>query len=93
MTVSPAGLISNALTWEKVYTTNGGIDINMLDNRLVMSGDVYRRDTKEMLVPGKTLPSVLGTAVPNANSGDMKTRGWEVSVTWSARVRLAAKPF
>lgn len=93
MTVSPAGLISNALTWEKVYTTNGGIDINMLDNRLVMSGDVYRRDTKEMLVPGKTLPSVLGTAVPKANSGDMKTRGWEVSVTWRDRFRLASKPF
>ena len=46
-----------------------------------------------MLVPGKTLPSVLGTAVPKANSGDMKTRGWEVSVTWRDRFRLASKPF
>ena len=93
MTVSPAGLVSNSLTWEKVYTINGGIDINMLNNRLVMSADVYRRNTKDMLIPGHTLPSVLGTSVPKANNGDMKTRGWELSVTWRDRFNLASKPF
>lgn len=93
MTVSPAGLVSNSLTWEKVYTINGGIDINMLNNRLIMSADVYRRNTKDMLVPGHTLPSVLGTSVPKANNGDMKTRGWEFSVTWRDHFNLASKPF
>ena len=93
MTVSPGNLVSNSLTWEKVYTVNGGIDINMLNNRLIMSADVYRRNTKDMLIPGHTLPSVLGTSVPKANNGDMKTRGWELSVTWRDRFNLASKPF
>lgn len=93
MTVSPSGLISGALTWEKVYSTNGGIDINMFNNRIALAADIYRRDTKDMLVPGKTYPSVLGTSSPKANNGDMKTKGWELSITYRDHFNLASKPF
>lgn len=93
MGVYQPGLISNSLTWEKVYTINGGIDLNLLSNRLILAGDVYRRDTKDMLTKGKTLPSVLGTAEPRINAADLKTRGWEVSVTWRDRFELGSKPF
>ena len=93
MGVYKPGLVSDALTWEKVYTLNGGIDLNFLSNRLVLSGDVYRRDTKDMLTKGKTLPSVLGTSEPKINAADLKTRGWEVSVAWRDRFELDSKPF
>ena len=93
MSISAPALVSDALTWEKVYTLNGGIDLNFLSNRLTMSGDVYRRDTKDMLTKGKTLPSVLGADEPQVNAADMKTRGWEVSVAWRDRFELASKPF
>ena len=93
MGVYQPGLISNDLTWEKVYTINAGIDLNLLSNRLVLAGDVYRRDTKDMLTKGKTLPSVLGTAEPRINAADLKTRGWEVSVSWRDRFELGSKPF
>ena len=93
MGVYKPGLVSDALTWEKVYTLNGGIDLNFLSNRLVVSGDVYRRDTKDMLTKGKTLPSVLGTSEPKVNAADLKTRGWEVSFYWRDRFNLASKPF
>ena len=93
MGVYKPGLVSDALTWEKVYTLNGGIDLNFLSNRLVVSGDVYRRDTKDMLTKGKTLPSVLGTGEPKVNAADMKTRGWEVSLSWRDRFNIASKPF
>ena len=87
------GLVSNALTWEKVYTLNGGIDLNLLSNRLILSGDVYRRDTKDMLTAGKTLPNVLGADEPRVNAADMKTRGWEVSIMWRDAFNLASERF
>lgn len=93
MGVYQPGLISNSLTWEKVYTINGGIDLNLFSNRLILAGDMYRRDTKDMLTKGKTLPSVLGAAEPKVNAADLKTRGWEVSVTWRDKFELASKPF
>lgn len=92
MGVYTPGLVSAGLTWEKVYTINGGIDANFLNNRLTLSGDVYRRDTKDMLTAGKTLPNVLGTAEPKINAADMKTRGWELSALWRDFVNVGGKP-
>ena len=82
MGVTPSGLVSNSLTWEKVYTKNIGLDLNFFNNRLTFSGDIYRRDTKDMLTKGKTLPSVLGALEPRINAADMKTEGWEISLGW-----------
>lgn len=92
MGVYTPGLVSAGLTWEKVYTINGGIDANLFNNRLMISGDVYRRDTKDMLTVGKTLPNVLGTSEPKINAADMKTRGWEVSITWRDMISAGKKP-
>ncbi|MCC8155447.1 MAG: SusC/RagA family TonB-linked outer membrane protein, partial [Tannerellaceae bacterium] len=88
MGIGVPGLVSAALTWEKVYTVNGGIDINFLKNRLTMSGDVYRRDTKDMLTKGRMLPNVLGTSEPQINAADLKTLGWELTVAWRDQFKL-----
>ncbi len=93
MGVTPSGLVSNSLTWEKVYTKNIGLDLNFFNNRLTFSGDIYRRDTKDMLTKGKTLPSVLGALEPRINAADMKTEGWEISLGWRDLFNLGNKPF
>ena len=93
MGVDPSGLVSSVLTWEKVYTQNLGLDLNFLANRLTFSGDIYRRDTKDMLTKGKTLPNVLGTSEPKINAADMKTEGWEMSIGWRDVFNLKGKPF
>lgn len=92
-TVTAPGLVSPNYTWEKVRTINGGVDLGLLDNRLTLSFDIYRRDTKGMLTQGKELPGVLGTAEPKENAADMKTTGWELSVSWRDQFNLASKPF
>src|SRR5690606_33834776 len=38
MGVYPPGLVSNALTWEKVQTTNFGLDLNLLSDKLIIVG-------------------------------------------------------
>lgn len=79
--VSPAGLVSNNLTWETVVSKNVGIDLTMLKQRLDFSFDYYSRDTKDMLT-NVTYPDLLGTSAPDANAADLRTQGWELSATW-----------
>ena len=81
------GLVSSSFTWETVNQFDLGIDGTWLNNRLSASFDWYRRDTKDMLTKGATLPSVLGTGVPRSNAANMKTTGWEISVEWSDRLK------
>ena len=55
-------LASTNITWEKVTTTNFGLDIAMLNNRLNASFDYYIRNTNDMVI-SKTYPAVLGSPV------------------------------
>ncbi len=82
--VSPAGLVSPSLTWETVITRNFGVDITMLNQRLDASLDIYTRDTEDMLTDVE-FPSVLGTDAPQQNAADLRTKGWELALTWRDR--------
>ena len=91
--VDVPGLVSGALTWEKVSTSNIAVDMNFLNNRLTFSGDYYVRRTTDMLTSGEPLPNVLGTSVPKENTADLKTEGWEITLGWKDQFKLAGKPF
>lgn len=92
-TTSQPAVLPNGLTWETSTTTNGGIDMVLLNNRLSVSGDAYIRRTTDMFTVGQTLPAVFGTDVPKGNYADLETKGWEVSVSWRDHFRMAGKPF
>ena len=91
--VSAPGLVSADLTWENVTTADWGMDINFLNNRLTATVDGYIRRTKDMLTAGASLPNVLGTSVPLANAADLKTTGWDLTINWRDRFKLAGKNF
>ena len=67
------GLISTALTWEKIKNTNIGLDFGAFNNRLTGSFDYFWRKTKNMVGPGVELPAILGTSVPATNNTDLTT--------------------
>lgn len=81
------------LTWETASTGNLGLDVGVSGQRLTFSGDVYVRNTRNMLMRGKDLPSVYGAKEPDQNAADLKTKGWEVSLAWKDIFSLAGKPF
>ena len=81
------GLISSTLTWEKIRTTNLGIDYGALKNRLTGSFDYFIRKSLDMVGAGVTLPATLGTGVPNTNNLDLKTYGWELQISWRDRIK------
>lgn len=87
------GLIPNNLTWEKVTTYDVGVDVDMFKNRLTIGFDWYRRNTTDMYTVGPTLPEVLGTTQPKGNYADLKTKGWELTLSWRDNFKLAGSDF
>jgi len=85
--------ISSNLTWETVSTYNIGIDGNMLNSRLGFSFDYFIRYTKDMLTESLTLPSVFGANTPKENCADLRTNGWEFTISWKDQFTLSDKPF
>lgn len=80
--ISSPGLVSSNYTWEKVISKNFGVDLGFFHNKLNASFDYYIRDTNGMLTLGKELPGVLGASEPKENAGDLRTKGWELSLTY-----------
>ncbi|RXG15735.1 TonB-linked SusC/RagA family outer membrane protein [Leeuwenhoekiella aestuarii] len=85
-TSSAPGLVSQSLTWEKVQSWNVGLDLALFKNRLTGSFDYFTRYTLDMVGPAPELPVVLGTAVPQTNNTDLKTYGFELSLSWKDRL-------
>lgn len=81
------------LTWEVATQYDLGLDANLFDSRLQFTGDIYIRDTKGMLTAGKELPAVYGASVPRMNAADLRTKGYELSLSWRDQFDLAGYPF
>jgi TonB-linked SusC/RagA family outer membrane protein len=91
-TGAPA-VLPDGLTWETVSTKDAGMDLEMFSGRLQFSGDVFSRLTTDMYTIGSTLPAVFGATSPRGNYADMKTKGWETSLSWQDDFRVASRPF
>lgn len=94
--VPVAGTPSNVpdgLTWEKVSTWDVGLDLDIFNSRLSFSGDFYVRDTKALYITGTELPAIYGASAPKGNYGALRTRGWELTLSWRDQIDLAGKPF
>ena len=79
---APGTLVNMNLSWEKVRTTNIGLDFGMLSNRLTGSFDYFIRETRDMLGPAPERPAILGVGVPKANNTDLKDYGFELQIGW-----------
>lgn len=75
-------LVTPQLTWEKIRSTNLGLDFAAFDYRLTGSFDYFWRNNHDMLGPAVTYPAVFGAAVPAENSLSLCTSGWELQLQW-----------
>ncbi len=73
------------ITWETTTTYGGGLDFNVLDNRLRFTGDYYYKKTSDMLLE-LGFPSYAGFSAPQQNAGDMHTKGWDLELSWSDNI-------
>ena len=69
-----------------VETLDFGFDASLFNNRLKATFDWYQRDTRDMLIAGMQLPAIVGASAPTRNAADMRTRGWELSMSWRDQI-------
>ncbi|CAL1519691.1 TonB-dependent receptor [Chitinophaga sp. MM2321] len=80
------GSFNPFITWEKIENTNVGLDFMALQGRLSGSFDVYQRNTRDMLGPTLDVADMYGATPPLSNNADLRTRGWELSLSWKGRI-------
>lgn len=73
------------ITWETSTNWNMGVDLGLLDNRLNVAFDWYKKITDDILLALEE-PSTLGIVAPMQNAGKMENRGWEITMNWRDQI-------
>ncbi len=81
------------LTWETSTQYNVGLDAGLFNDKLTFTAEGFIRDTKGMLQQGVALPGVYGANSPLMNSADLRTSGYELSISWRDQFDLGGRPF
>jgi len=70
------------LKWESSESTNIGVDLGLLDNKLAISAEYFVKNTTDILLP-IGLPSIVGNVAPTiVNAGEVSNKGFELSVNY-----------
>ena len=72
--------VSSSLTWERIRTTDVGIDLGFLNDQITLGFDWFQRDTRDMLAPGTAVAPSVGATSPYTNAGSLRSRGWELNL-------------
>lgn len=68
------------LKWETTNQNNIGFDLSVLNNRLTLSADYFKKTTSDLLLP-LSLPSAVGDVQPTiVNAGEVTNKGFELTV-------------
>lgn len=79
--------VNHDVHWDKVYKANFGIDLNVLNNRLSVTFDMFREWNREMLMTiSQSIEATIGTQSASTNLGEMDNWGYELSVTWRDKI-------
>lgn len=73
---SPGSFSNRMLGWEKTYTLDAGFDLGLLKNRIFISFDYYRADTRDLLL-NVQIPAITGFSSSLMNIGEVRNSGVE----------------
>ncbi len=77
--------VARDITWQDIATLDIGIDARFFNSELGFTFDWYQRDTKNMIVPAEGIPFAYGVVAPSGNYGNLRTKGWELSIDYNHR--------
>ena len=75
------------LTWEKEKKMNVGVDINLFNNCLTASFDIFKEKRNNILANRSTSPMIIGANLPAYNFGEMENRGWEMDLNFRHHIQ------
>lgn len=75
------------LTWETSEQYDLGLDMEMFNNRLSLSMDYFDKRTFNLIQPQPmNWPSTMGLDAMLVNLGEVRNRGFELSIGWNDRI-------
>jgi TonB-linked SusC/RagA family outer membrane protein len=77
--INPTGIANPDLRWERSVQSNIGLDISLLNNRVSVIADLYRKKTDDLLYV-KTLPLSSGYGSITGNYASLENKGLELAV-------------
>ncbi|RPD41220.1 SusC/RagA family TonB-linked outer membrane protein [Chitinophaga barathri] len=90
-------LANGELKWEKTAQWDIGLDLAFFDNRLRLTADYYKKDTRDLLFT-VDLPAYSGYSSALYNTGGLQNKGFEANIggdiftgdfTWTADLNFA----
>lgn len=85
ITSVPNNIANKSVGWETSEQTDVGLDLRLLNSRLSLTFDWYKKVTKGWLVQAPQL-GTAGANAPYINGGDIKNSGIEFSLRWNDTV-------
>ena len=93
----PSNFANQALSWEESRTTNFGLDLGILNNRIFTSIDYYTKRNTDLLL-NIPVPTAIGFSSALTNIGEVLNKGWEFEIStknltrafkWSTNANLS----
>jgi TonB-linked SusC/RagA family outer membrane protein len=81
-------LVNENLRWESKTTTNFGLDLGLLENRVMLTAEYFVSKTKDLLIE-VPIPMTAGNNGPNPydNLAAIQNKGLELALTYQNEVR------
>ncbi|MBW8331613.1 MAG: SusC/RagA family TonB-linked outer membrane protein [Prolixibacteraceae bacterium] len=86
--IIPTKVQLDNLKWESITSINLGFDLNLFKDRLFVSGEIYSKNTTDIMFPsnnwqGYNIPTSSGfSTLKYFNGGEMENKGWEFMTNW-----------
>lgn len=77
------------IVWETTKSYGVGLDMAFFNDRLIFTGDYYRKTTSDILMDFQ-IPAYLGFGLPKNNVGEIRVNGWEVELGWRDHIGQVA---
>lgn len=76
---TPSRIANQDLGWETSYQVDAGIDVGLFENRILVTADIYRKETADLLLDVE-LPYTSGYSTSLQNYGSVLNRGLEIGL-------------
>lgn len=80
--VQTPGILNMNRTWEKITTFEVGAEFGLLDNRLTIDANYFKRRSWDIIGPPTPKAAVLGVSAPQVNNAEFVTKGFELMLGW-----------
>lgn len=77
-------IANKEITWETTAITDIGLDLALLDDRLVFSADYFIKTTSDILY-NVSVSDLLGASPSSTNAGKVENKGWDFNLSYRNR--------